>query len=126
MDIEKIIEKTVSDTVIKLKRIGMLKEYKLSSFRKTEELLKNYQKLKTAETNTTQKLIRVMERELEALKDDPYFEVIPMIYFDGMTREEIAEVFDVNYRTITRNKNRLINKLKVVLFSDDVIKELFL
>lgn len=126
MNIDEIIEKTVSDTIIRLRKIGLIKEYKLSSFQKTEQLLRNYEKLKTVEAETTKKLIGILERELDELRDDYYYEIIPMIYFEGATREQVAEYFDVNYRTITRNKNRLINKLKFVLFSDDVIKELFL
>jgi len=42
-----------------------------------------------------------------------------------MSREEIAEELEVDVSTITRNKNRLINTLKISLFSDEVIYELF-
>jgi len=48
-----------------------------------------------------------------------------MKYFESKTREEIAEELEVDVSTITRNKNRLINTLKITLFSDEVIYELF-
>ena len=58
--------------------------------------------------------------------DDMYYDVIVMYYFEKKTREEIAEQYDTTVTTISRNKTRLINKLKPILFSDDVIYELFL
>jgi DNA-directed RNA polymerase specialized sigma subunit len=42
-----------------------------------------------------------------------------------MTREEIAEHFNTSETTISRNKKRLVDRLSAVLFSDDVIYELF-
>lgn len=48
-----------------------------------------------------------------------------MKYFEGKTREEIAEHFDVDVSTISRNKNRLINLLQIRLFSDEVIYQIF-
>ena len=125
-DIKQIINDTVLETVIKLKKLGLMKENKTSAYRKTEELLRKYTRWKTIERELTKKLIDILECELEALRDDPYYEIIPMIYFENKSREEVAEYFDVNCRTVTRNKIRLVNQLKVVLFSDDVITELFL
>lgn len=126
IDVKRIIDDTVSETVIKLKKLGLMKENKTSAYCKTEELLRNYNIWKDSENELTRKLINILNKELDTLRDDPYYEIIPMIYFDDCTREEVAECFDVNCRTITRNKIRLVNRLKVVLFSDDVITELFL
>lgn len=129
VDVKQIINNAVSETVIKLKKLNLMNESKLSAYRKTEELLRNYPKWKNIEVDKnqlTKKLMKILDKELEALRDDPYYEIIPMIYFENQTREEVAEYFDVNCRTVTRNKNRLVNQLKVVLFSDDVITELFL
>lgn len=109
-----------------------MKENKKSAFKKTEELLRNYNKFNYAvknnkeNTETTQKLIAIINNALKSIENDPYYEVIEMIFFEKKTREEIAEDFDVEVKTITRNKNRLINQLKIIIFSDDVIKELFL
>jgi len=73
----------------------------------------------------TKKFITIIDAALDKIRDDPYFEIIQMKYFDGKTREEIADDFEVDVSTITRNKNRLINALKITLFSDEVIYELF-
>lgn len=74
---------------------------------------------------TTSNFIKVIDAAIEVLKDDPYFEVISMKYFEGKSREEIAEYFNVDASTISRNKNRLINLLQIRLFSDEVIYEIF-
>ena len=39
--------------------------------------------------------------------------------------EEIAEILGKDVSWISKNKNRLISKLKIILFSDDVLKEIF-
>lgn len=126
VEVKQIINDTVSETVIKLKKMSLMNESKMSAYRKTEELLKNYTRWKDIESKQTKKLVQILDRELDILSDDPYFEVIPMIYFNSMTYEDVAEQFNVSARTIMRNKIRLINKLKIVLFSDDVITEIFL
>lgn len=73
----------------------------------------------------TKNFISVIDAALDMLKDDHYFDIIRMKYFEGKTREEIAEHFDVDVSTISRNKNRLINLLQIRLFSDEVIYQIF-
>lgn len=109
-----------------------MKENKKSAFKKTEEILRNYNKLKIAvennsdDTEKTQKLLNIIDAALKSIENDKYYDVIEMIYFENKTREDIAEMYDCEVKTVTRNKNRLVNQLKIVIFSDDVIKELFL
>lgn len=74
---------------------------------------------------TTKNFIKVIDNALAALKDDPYFDIIKLKYFEGQTREEIAEYFEVDVSTISRNKNRLVNLLQIRLFSDEVIYQIF-
>lgn len=73
---------------------------------------------------TTKNFIKIIDEALDTLKVDSYFEIIPMKYFKGYTREEIAEYFGVDASTISRNKNRLINALQIRLFSDEVIYQI--
>ena len=123
-EIQKIINDTVNSTVLKLKMAGLMKDDRKTAYEKTEELLRNY----TAFKNSDQpiKLVKKIDTALETIKDDVYFKIIPMCYFDHETREAIAEYFDTTVTTISRNKVKLINKIKPLLFSDDVIYELFL
>lgn len=126
-DIKKIIEDTVNATVIKLKMSGLMQDSRKTSFQKTEELLRNYNTFSEIHDQPyTEKIVKIMDKALDDIKDDLYYDIIPMIYFENQTRENIAEHFGTTVTTISRNKVRLINKLKVRLFSDDVIFEIFL
>ena len=125
-DIKRIINDTVNATVLKLKMAGLMRDDRKTAYQKTEELLRNYNAFVESDQPYTQKLVRKIDAALESIKDDIYYDVIPMTYFEGCTREAVAEYFDTTVTTISRNKNRLVNKLKVRLCSDDVIYELFL
>ena len=69
--------------------------------------------------------IKMIDIALNEIEDDPYFEIIRMKYFEGKTREEMAEHYGVDVRTISRNKNKLINLLQIKLFSDEYILQIF-
>ena len=132
MNIEKLINKITNETIIKLKKTKLLKDNKkITTFNKTENILKNYNNyLKAIEidkngTIETQKLIHKINEALKTIENDEYYSIIEMIYFQGKSREYVAEFYDVEVKTITRNKHRLINKLKVILFSDESILEIY-
>lgn len=72
----------------------------------------------------TKRYIHFIDAAIERLKGDKFFNIIAMKYFEGMTHEEIAEVFEVDPSTVCRNKNRLINKLSIYLFPDDKLNEI--
>ena len=125
-DIEQIINDTVNATVLKLKMAGLMKDNRKTAYQKTEELLRNYNTFKESDQPYTQKLVAKIDDALQSIEDDIYYDVIPLIYFEDETRENVADHFRTTVTTISRNKVRLVNKLKVILFSDDVIYELFL
>lgn len=125
-EIQKIINDTVNSTVLKLKMAGLMKDDRKTAYEKTEELLRNYNAFKKSDQPYTIKLVKKINDALDMITDDMYYDVIVMYYFEKKTREEIAEQYDTTVTTISRNKTRLINKLKPILFSDDVIYELFL
>ena len=125
-NIDKIIEDTVNRTVLKLKVAGLMKDDRKTAAQKTEELLKNYPRFKLSDQPYTIKLCQKIETAMMTIKDDYYYEVISLYYFERMTREEVAEHFNTSETTISRNKKRLIDNLSAVLFSDDLIYDLFL
>lgn len=125
-NIEKIIEDTVNRTVLKLKMSGLMKDDRKTAAQKTEEILKNYPRFKLSDQPYTKKLCDKIETAMNTIKDDYYYDVISLYYFDGMTREEVAERFNTSETTISRNKKRLVDALSAVLFSDDLIYDLFL
>ena len=75
--------------------------------------------------HTTKTFVRIVDDALAGLQDDPYYDLIRMRYFEGRSRTEIADHFLCDERTVTRNKNRLINQLQIKLFSDQVIQQIF-
>ena len=92
-----------------------------SDFDKAEEKIEAIEQ----SIQTTKNFIKVIDAAIDMLKDDPYFEIIKLKYFEGKTREEIAEIFEVDVSTISRNKNRLVNLLQIRFFSDEVIYQIF-
>ena len=123
--IEQIIKKTVKSTVFELRSAGLLNDKITSSYQKTEELLRNYNVLSMSSDPAASMIIDRIENALSYIKEDPYYEIITLYYIGGRTREELADRFDTTVTTISRNKSRLVNKLKVVLFTHDYIKEIY-
>ena len=132
MTANELIEKTVKRTVLELKRAGMIRENKLNSFQKTEKILYLYPQMKRNVSKydfdglkITSEFIDLIDEALKGISHDPYYDIIPMKYFSGFTHEQIAEHFDVQPAAISKQRKRLINQLRGVIFSDDFITELF-
>lgn len=125
MDVEKIIEKTVNQTITKLRMSGMLKESLLNTYQKCEELLRSYNLLRASEDETAKRLVKKIDNALLSIESDPYYDVIIKYYMLGDSRDSIAELFDTTGTTITRNKERLIKTIAKIIFTDDFIHEIF-
>ncbi len=76
---------------------------------------------KIASIERTRAQVQRIERALETIQDDEYYDIIPMKYWDQLQPAEIAERLNCDERTYRRHKNRLINKIKIVLFGADAI-----
>lgn len=74
-----------------------------------------------ASMERTKREIQRIERALETIQDDEYYDIIPLKYWDLLQPAEIAERLNCDERTYRRHKNRLVNKLKVVLFGADAL-----
>lgn len=175
---EQLINETVNKTVNKLMKQNMIKKSDMNTYKRTEQLLYNYNNFKgvvkdkqemieqikqvglsktscsfipmpqdtgfkyipseqekidkeiaTLESSiaVTKNYIKIIDNALKTIADDPYSETIRMCYFEGMKNSEAARqwAIPVDESTIGRNKNRLVKKLSIYLFSDDVIKELY-
>lgn len=127
VEIKSIINDTANTVVLKMKMAGLIRDGRKTAIEKTEELLRNYPIFRDiTDQEYTVKLVAKIEEALKDIENDIYYDVIPMFYFHNETREYIAERFGCTETTISRNKTRLLNQLKLKLFSDDVIFELFL
>lgn len=72
----------------------------------------------------TKSQIRLVNNALKKIEDNEYYDIISMYYFEGMTIEEIAEELGCATGTISTNKKKLIDKLKVYIFPDTFMNEL--
>jgi len=122
------------DQIEEIKNVGLRKRSKsitsISSnptYEIKSDIDKAEEKIESIEQSiqVTKNFIRIIDNAIDMLKDDPYFDIIRMKYFEGKTREEMAEYYDVDVSTISRNKNRLVNLLQIRLFSDEVIYQIF-
>lgn len=76
--------------------------------------------------SVTKNFISVIDKELNCLKNEKYFDIIRLKYFEGKTHDEIADHFQCDVKTVSRQKNNLISKLQVRLFSDESIRYILL
>lgn len=68
--------------------------------------------------------IDLIDNALDGLKNDPYYDVLPMTYFEGRTQEDIADHIGCSQVSISKNKHRLVKELSLKLFPDQVIREM--
>lgn len=90
-----------------------------------DELIKEKHDAYELSLERTKRSVKLIDDALAKIIEDPYYEIIPEKYFEVKTHEQIAEIYSKDISTITRNKNRLVNELKIILFSDEAITELF-
>jgi DNA-directed RNA polymerase specialized sigma subunit len=103
---------------------GLIRIDNRSAIDKTINLLYKYEQLKLSDQPSTLKRVAQVDVALEQIRDDPFYAIIPLYYFEKETRENIAEYFNVSEKTVTRNRKRLIRQMAVILFSDDVIMDI--
>lgn len=72
----------------------------------------------------TKVILNYLDKILLKFKSDSYFSIIELKYFQNKTTEEIAEIMEKDISTITRNKNRLINALKMYLMPNDILSDI--
>ena len=122
-ELEAIIDraalKAADTTLKKLKSSGKIKHEYTNSFNKTEALLYLYPKLPE---NHPEK-IRI-DKALETIVDDEYYDVIPSYYFDDITFTELAIRYDCKYQWVSKKRKKLINLLAKELFPEDVLNEI--
>ena len=77
-----------------------------------------------ASVQDTVQAIALIDKNMAALKNDMYYDILPMRYFEGRTLEDIGVFFGVDHTTISRNKNRLVKELAMRMFPDEVAREM--
>lgn len=132
MTAKQLIDLAVKQTIAELQRAGMIRENRLDSFKKTERILYEYPKFKKIVNEykfddlvITPKFVKMIDDALQDIADDPYFQIIELKYFNGWTHEQIAEYFNVQPAAISKQRTKLINRIRAGIFSDDFISELY-
>ena len=92
----------------------------LPEIEKIENMIENLE----GERGKIQNVISSVEEALKNIEDEKYYNVITMKYFEELTFEHIAEKLNITERTAKRQKNALVKKLEVQIFSNDLIAEL--
>ena len=92
----------------------------LSELEKVENRIEKLQE----EIARIENIVNMVERALETIKNNKYYDIIAMKYFEELTFEHIAEKLDISVITAKRYKNYMIRQLQLVIFSDDVIKNI--
>ena len=124
--IKKIINDTVTTTVLQLKAAGLLRDNTKSAYEKTEELLKQYPQLCQVREPYAERVVREIDACLAEASDDPYINIIRLYYFEGLANEAAANKLPCDERTGRRNRQRLVRKFSARLASDDFIRELLM
>ena len=129
-DIEKIADR-VAERLIQISKTDKYKEteamlraypnYKRIIEKNNEGLpeleLERIEHLKSENAKVEKRIIRV-DNALEGIKNDGYYDIIILRYFKEWTIDGIAEDFDVDRKTIGRNRTRLVKKLQYSLFPE--------
>ena len=72
----------------------------------------------------TVQAITLIDKCMAALKNDPYYDILPMRYFEGRTLEDIGAYLGCDHSTVSRNRSRLVRELAMRLFPDEVVNEM--
>jgi len=89
-----------------------------------EESVENAVRTVQASVEGTVQAIALIDKCMAALKNDPYYKVLEMRYFEGRTQEDIALTFNCSQVTISNNKGRLVRELAMRLFPNQAIAEM--
>lgn len=91
----------------------------ISSEERYVQLIEKY-KLEKIET---EREIKRIDNALNKIKKDKYYKIMELKYLnaqDKVTDEQIAEILEKDQSTITRNRKRLINSIKIILFPESI------
>lgn len=96
---KELVRQIVRETIEEMKRQGLLTSVSELAYSEATSLLSDYYKDGMAD--------ELVSAAINDLSGDKYKEIIPLYFGYGYTIERIAEIYDVDVSTITRNKRRL-------------------
>lgn len=102
----------------------------MTAYQKCENLLRCYNRYKMGleldgdNLVLTRRCIDNVDKAIAYLGKEKYIGIITMHYFDGLTMERIAEIYDISTVAVYSQRKRMMHKLSNILCSDDSIREL--
>lgn len=81
------------------------------------------QRIKASVQDTVQAMA-LIDKCMGQLKNDPYYKILEMRYFEGRTQDDIALEFNCSQVTISKNKGRLVRELSMRLFPNQAVGEM--
>lgn len=69
-------------------------------------------------------VINMVDSAMNSIKNDEFYPILELRYFNGMSQSEIANVLNCTQQNISYHKNRLVRELSLRIFPNDVAKEL--
>lgn len=121
---KELIDETVRATVMQLRAAGLLQSNTPTAYEKTEELLRQYPRLKDLPGEYAQRVVQEIDACLAEAEQDPYVDVIRLYYFGGLKNAACADVLCCDERTGRRARRRLVEQFSVRLASEEFIREL--
>lgn len=100
------------EVVSELRQQGFLAGDDNAAYSRTGDLLKRYFADKASLDDETR--LKVAEA-LRSVRADAYYELLMMYYGDGVTLERLAEYYDRDVATVSRNKRRLVIEISRAL-----------
>jgi len=102
-----------STDVVRFQKAGV----RLSHEELVEGIIQDY----TARIADTQFEIAAIDKALNALKDDEYYKIIELKYFQGKSPEEMAKECKCDPSTVWRNQRRLVQRIALRLYGVDAL-----
>lgn len=76
------------------------------------------------EIKQLEEIVKITENGLKSISNNKYFKIIDMKYNRNKTIETIAEELHISVATVKRSRKEMIKQLGVIIFSDEIIKEI--
>lgn len=105
---ELVIKQIIKQTIAEMKRQELLLDTERVVYTEISDRLHSYYE-------TDMDSDKELRNALNSIRNDKYYDIIPAFYRDGSTVEQIAEIMDVDSRTISRNKKRLCLEIYTLL-----------
>ncbi|HEY4532517.1 MAG TPA: sigma-70 family RNA polymerase sigma factor [Fusobacterium sp.] len=91
------------------------------SYKADIEKIEDKREFLEEEIQRYEKIILKVDNALEEIKQDKYYSLIELRYFQNCRWEDIEERLEIDHSTIYRNIKRLINELSVTLFPEQLL-----